>query len=159
MSMYQLTNDPDVVIQLDTGTFIVRGNWMWDAYEEWLAAGNKPETVPPPTFEEILEAVTPGVQQWMDNTARQKGYDSVVSCATYATSGVPEFAADAAAIIAWRDAVWTAAYAWRDGLNGQLPEVIPTIEEVIAQLPQPEFYGWNSQPYDQMPGDPAPPMA
>ena len=149
--MYQLTDNPDVVVQTDTGTFIVRGNWMWDTYEEWLAAGNTPTKVTSPTFEEILAAVTPGVQAWMDATAQQKGYDSVVSCATYATSSVPEFAADAAAIIAWRDQVWLAAYAWRDGLNGQLPEVIPTLDEVIAQLPQPGDFGWNGQPYDEVP--------
>lgn len=149
--MYRLTPDPDVVQHVESTAFIPRGSGHWTAYEEWLAEGNTPEPLPGPTFEQILAAVTPGVQRWMDQTAQQKGYDNIVSCATYATSGVPEFAADAAAIIAWRDAVWVAAYAWRDGLNGQLPETIPTIEEVIAQLPQPGDFGWNGQPYDEVP--------
>lgn len=149
--MYQLTENPDIVKMVDAQTFVVRGNWMWTAYEEWLEAGNTPLPLPVPTFEQILAAVTPGVQAWMDQTAQQKGYDNVVSCATYATSGVPEFKADADAIIAWRDAVWVAAYAWRDGLNGQLPEVIPTLEEVIAQLPQPSDFGWNGVAYDEKP--------
>lgn len=149
--MYRLTSDPDTVQHVESTTFIPRGSGQWTAYEEWLAEGNTPEKLPGPTFAEIMAAVTPGVQRWMDQTAQQKGYDNVVSCATYATSGVPEFAADAAAIIAWRDAVWVAAYAWRDGLNGQLPETIPTIEEVIAQLPQPGDFGWNGQPYDEVP--------
>jgi len=149
--MYQLTKNPDAVIHLETRAHVQRNTWMWSEYEQWLEAGNVPEPVPTPTFEEILAAVTPGVQAWMDATARQKGYDNVVSCATYVTSGVPEFKADANAIVAWRDAVWQAAYAWRDGLNGQLPAEIPTIEEVIAQLPQPETFGWNGQPYDEAP--------
>lgn len=149
--MYQLTDNPDIVQMVEANTYVVRGNWLWDAYEEWLKAGNVPLPIPLPTFEQILAAVTPGVQLWMDQVVQQKGYDNVVSCATYATSGVPEFKADADVIIAWRDAVWVAAYAWRDGLNGQLPETIPTIEEVIAQLPQPGDFGWNPQPYDEKP--------
>lgn len=146
--MYRLTPDPDVVQHIELGTLISSGTWLWDAYMEWLEAGNTPEPLPAPTFEQILAAVTPGVQEWMDNTARTKGYDSALSCATYATSGVAQFKADADALIAWRDAVWMAAYAWRDGLNGELPTEVPTLEDVIAQLPQPAEFGWNSQPYD-----------
>jgi hypothetical protein len=154
MTTYQLTTNADLITLVDTNTTIPRGHRLWAEYEDWLAAGNTP--LPPPglTFEAILAAVIPGVQAWMDMTARQKGYDSVVSCATYATSTVPEFKADAEAIIRWRDAVWVAAYAWRDGLNGQLPPTVPTIEEVIAQLPQPGAFGWNGEPYTETPPPP-----
>lgn len=149
--MYRLTENPDTVIRTEDGTVVPRGHRWWAEYEAWLAEGNVPIPLPGPTFDEILAAVTPAVQMWMDNTARQKGYDGVVSCATYVTSGVPAFKADADAIIAWRDAVWVAAYAWRDGLNGQLPPVMPTIEEVIAQLPQPAAFGWDGEPYNETP--------
>jgi hypothetical protein len=152
--MYQLTDNPDLVLRLGDGAVIPRGHRWWDEYEAWLALGNTPEPLPGPTFEQILATVTPGVQAWMDRTAQQKGYDSVVSCATYATSTVAEFRGDATAIIAWRDAVWVAAYAWRDGLNGQLPPTLPTIEDVIAQLPQPGAFGWNGQPYTETPPPP-----
>lgn len=38
--MYELTNDPDVILNTETGAFIPRGHRMWDEYEAWLAAGN-----------------------------------------------------------------------------------------------------------------------
>lgn len=148
---YRLTKYPDVVVREPDEIYIPRDHRLWVEYEAWLAEGNTPTPLPLPTFEEVLAAVTPGVQAWMDGVVQQKGYDSVVSCATYATSGVAGFKADADAVVAWRDAVWTAAYAWRDGLGGQLPQELPSIEDVIAQLPQPEAFGWNPQPYDQPP--------
>lgn len=40
--MYKLTNNPDVVHQLDGG-FIPRGHPLWGAYEDWLTDGNKPQ--------------------------------------------------------------------------------------------------------------------
>jgi hypothetical protein len=38
--MYKLTNDPDVVLSTETGTFIPCGHRLWEEYEAWLAAGN-----------------------------------------------------------------------------------------------------------------------
>ncbi|WP_353086606.1 DUF4376 domain-containing protein [Stenotrophomonas sp.] len=38
--MYKLTNDAEVVLSTETGTFIPRGHRLWEEYEAWLAAGN-----------------------------------------------------------------------------------------------------------------------
>lgn len=40
--MYQLTENLDVILCLDTGANIPRGHRMWSDYEEWLDAGNTP---------------------------------------------------------------------------------------------------------------------
>lgn len=96
-----------------------------------------------PKFDQVLSAAIDGIQRWLDATAQQNGYDGVVSCASYAASTVPQFKADALAIVAWRDAVWQSAYAWKDSLGGQLPANPPTIEQIIAQLPKPSTYGWT----------------
>lgn len=45
--MYQLTKNPDMILCLETGTFIPHGHWMWVGYEEYLAAGNVPLPVTP----------------------------------------------------------------------------------------------------------------
>lgn len=134
--MYQRTENPDVIKDLDSGSFIPRGNSLWPEDESVIAP------LPSPTFAEIVQALKPGLQGWMDSVARSNGYDSVISCASYANSGVAQWKADALAIIAWRDAVWQAAYVWQEGANGQLPVQIPTLADVIAQLPQPEAFGW-----------------
>ena len=134
--MYQATKDPNVILDLETGAWISRGSYLWPADESTILPA------PGPTFAEIVQALMPGVQAWMDSVARANGYDSVISCASYANSGVEQWRNDAVAVIAWRDAVWQAAYAWQAGANGQLPATIPTVAEVIAQLPQPEAFNW-----------------
>lgn len=42
---YQLTNDPDTVLNLKDGVTVPRGHRFWTDYEKWLAAGGKPESV------------------------------------------------------------------------------------------------------------------
>lgn len=141
--MYKLTDNQDIVVNLETGATIPKGHRFWVEYEEWLAGGNTPRAVDGPTFESVVLTITDAIQSWLDTTARQNGYDSAVSCSSYAVSGVPRFKADALAIIAWRDAVWEAANAWRNSMNGQLPNPVPSIEAVLAQLPKPATYGWQ----------------
>lgn len=96
-----------------------------------------------PRFDQIVQKAIDGVQAWIDRTAQQNGYDGAVSCASYAASSVTRWRQDAAALIAWRDAVWQAAHAWRASLNGQLPSPIPTIDQIIATLPKARDYGWT----------------
>lgn len=96
-----------------------------------------------PRFDDVVKSAIDAVQGWIDTTAAQNGYDSAVSCASYTASTIARYRADAAAIIAWRDAVWVAANAWRNSLGGQLPDPIPTAEQIIAQLPKPQTFGWT----------------
>lgn len=143
MSSYSLTNDPNVVFNTLTGAYIpTDGNWQSDAYQEWLAEGNTPDPLPAPTFADYVAQFTPGLQQWMETTAAQNGYDSVLSCVSYKDSGVQQFAGDAKAMIDWRDALWKWASEYQAGANGQLPNPVPTIEEVISMAPQPEQFNW-----------------
>ena len=74
------------------------------------------------------------VQNWVDLTAQTRGYDSGVTCASYANSIVSTWSADATNFIQWRDSVWLYVY-------DQLQQVLdgnrtaPTIEGLIAELP------------------------
>ena len=52
--MYALTNDPNVILDADTGTFVPRGHRLWDEYEAWLAAGN---TIPLPEDTRTLSEI------------------------------------------------------------------------------------------------------
>lgn len=132
-----IIREPDgAVIPMDVA------NADYAAYLEWVEAGNVPEPPASPTFADVVQALMPGVQAWMESVVRANGYDSVISCASYANSSVEQWRKDALAVIAWRDAVWQAAYAWQSGANGELPATIPTLAQVIAQLPQPETFNW-----------------
>lgn len=85
-------------------------------------------------FELTATRLTDYVQRHLDATVKAKGYDSVLSAATYATSANSKFKADGIAAIKWRDAVWTACYAMlTDAKTGVKP--IPTEDELLASLP------------------------
>jgi|GEM_PF-2029033 len=97
---------------------------------------------PPPSFADYVARYTPLLQDWLESVARSNAYDSVLSCVSYKDSGVAQFAGDAVAMIAWRDALWKWASEWQAGFNGQLPEKLPTLEELKAMAPQPADSGW-----------------
>lgn len=74
----------------------------------------------------------------LDATAQSRLYDSAVSMATYVGSTNPQWAAEATAFVAWRDAVWIYAYTELDQvMSSQRPQ--PTVAELIAELPDMEW--------------------
>lgn len=85
---------------------------------------------PAPTLDDYEAAI----QLVIDAEARSKKYANAVSAASYANSTVPQWAAEAAAFIAWRDQVWAYAYTQLDAvMQGQRAQ--PTVDELIAELP------------------------
>jgi hypothetical protein len=108
-----------------------------------LLSGETFATEPPsPTMADAAAALTADVQAWLDATAQGNGYDSIASSISYAGSAITQWAADAAAALKWRDAVWQACFQWQQNAQANPPATFPTSKEVIAQLPQPEAYGW-----------------
>jgi hypothetical protein len=101
-----------------------------------------PLTLLTPT--ELIAALKGSVQQWLDTTAQASGYDSLASCASYISSSVAQWATDAKAAIAWRDAVWQACFTQMSAAQGTTSPVIPTATALIAALPQPAAYGWSA---------------
>lgn len=75
------------------------------------------------------------IQQRLDDFVRQRGYDSILSACTYATSVVPRFKAEAQYCVEARDATWAACYAIMGEVQaGQ--RAMPTLDEVMIQLPE-----------------------
>ena len=97
---------------------------------------------PQPTQSEIDSAVSvptkadfiAAVQVHIDATAQSKGYDSAISCASYATDTHPPFAAEAAVFIPWRSNVWLYCYSeWAKVEAGQ--RQVTTAAAFINELP------------------------
>lgn len=65
--------------------------------------------VPPagPTQAQTVATLSAAVSAALDAGAQKWGYDNIVSAASYATSTNAQYAADAKALIGWRDAVWS----------------------------------------------------
>lgn len=99
-------------------------------------------TPPEPSMADAAAALTTDIQAWLDATASQNGYDSLASCISYTGSTITQWQADAVAALAWRDAVWQACFLWQQSAIANPPATFPTSAEVIAQLPQPETFGW-----------------
>lgn len=75
------------------------------------------------------------VQQHMDDKARERNYDGILSACSYATSSNPEFSGEGQACIAWRDAVWAACYQIMTNVQDGTHEM-PTPKSLIAELPE-----------------------
>lgn len=99
------------------------------------------ESIPPELLEPLpADVVREQITRWLDSVVQAKGYDNIVSCASYANSTDPTFKADAQAAIAWRDAVYRRGYE----ILADIPDGVTTPEQVMALLPQPAEYGWTA---------------
>ena len=82
----------------------------------------------------LKQSLTSAVQKHMDDTAKERNFDDVLSLCTYATSAKPKFKAEGQAGVEWRDDVWLYCYA-------ELHKVLagergtPTTQELIDELP------------------------
>ncbi|HHA2975140.1 TPA: hypothetical protein ACOFD8_002506 [Stenotrophomonas maltophilia] len=142
--MYQLTNDPDRVICLDTMADIPRGHYLWDAYERFLAEGNTPAPVPPPYVlhsPQHYQAIRSAAWEWMTAWVRDRRYDTIETCCSYFNSSVPRYRNEARAMVAWRDAVNQEL----EAMVLAAPAGIETWEQVRALLPQPETFDWPGE--------------
>lgn len=73
------------------------------------------------------------VQARLDNFAKTRNYDSILSAATYATSNVPKFRAEGQFAVDLRDSTWSALYSiLADVETGKRP--VPTSISDIEQL-------------------------
>lgn len=79
--------------------------WLWDG--ETLT----PPAPSPKAPEEVRAEIVAATQARLDAFAQTRGYDGILSCATYATSTVPKFAAEGQYAVEARDATWSALYA------------------------------------------------
>ena len=74
------------------------------------------------------------VQQYLDQKAQAKGYDSAASCISYLNSSNATWKADAIAMNTWRDDVWNFCFTNEASVKaGTTP--LPTSTQLIAALP------------------------
>ena len=130
--MYQLT-DTTAIRRLSDGAIIPADplNMDYAAYLDWLAEGNTPIPATGPTRAELLARIEEQVEYRLTMLAASWGYVSPDRISGYVTSSVPQWAADAQAFIAYRDACWSYALAWRKQADAG---TVPVNEESIASF-------------------------
>lgn len=143
MTTYKLTNEGYVIKNGDTKvpTVDVPGfdpHPETVAYREWLAAGGVPEPADAHSADEMIASVQQAVQQRLDDFARTRAYDGILSAATYAASAVPKFAAEGQYAVQARDATWAACYQIMADVQAGT-RAMPSVEDVLAELPALEW--------------------
>ena len=131
LNLKYLTPAHDVLsYEADDGRIVVV-DAGWPGWAVAVAAG--PAAYAPPAPEPLtLNDYKNTVQAHLDATAQSRLYTDGNSLATYATSTNEQWAAEAAAFVAWRDAVWAQVYT----LWSAPPDPVPTPPDLIALLPE-----------------------
>ena len=94
----------------------------------------KEVVIPEPTPEELEARYSGLAQAALDDFARTRKYDGIMSACSYANSTDPTFAEEAQYCIALRDETWRKGYEILDKVrSGEMP--LPTEEEFLAMLP------------------------
>ena len=78
---------------------------------------------------------TNAAQTHIDSVAQARGYDSGLSCISYAGSSHPKYGAEGTAFRDWRDAVWDYVHALDDSIQAGAIQM-PTMEEYIEGMPK-----------------------
>lgn len=98
-----------------------------------IAAHLAPEAVAARAFAETAKQYEAAVQRRLDAAAQSKGYDDIRSAALRA-GYVGPFHDEGVAYAQWMDACWAKCYELLAAAQAPNAE-IPTVEQVIAQLP------------------------
>lgn len=145
MTRYQLLQKG--VRDLDLGADVPpdQSSAAWQEYRQWLKAGNTPLPIAvpvpvPPTADEVRAMITLATQARLDDFARTRNYDGILSACSYDSSAVPQFAAEGACCVTGRDATWAALYAvLAEVLAGTrpMPESFADVETLLPALEWP----------------------
>ena len=104
------------------------------SYRCYFAGEIERPAPPPPSPQEIIAQYTTAVQLRLDTFFQSRGYDGILSAATYATSSVLKFQAEGQYAVEARDATWAACYSiLADVQGGQ--RAMPSQDELLAELP------------------------
>ena len=132
--MYKLTNTNNVIRLADNATIPNDpANYDYINYLEWLSSGNTPTPLPTKTLEQIRTEYENAIQAHLDDTAKAKGYDDILSACSYASAPNP-FQDESVKIVGWRGSIWEYCY-------NELAKVdsgarsMPTIDAFIQELP------------------------
>lgn len=113
-----------------------------DDYEEMLTdwvASYVPPAPEPLTPEQLQAMVVQATQQRLDDFARTRNYDGILSACTYADSSVPKFATEGQYAVTARDATWAALYALLAEVQAGTRPAPASFDDVQPLLPALEW--------------------
>jgi hypothetical protein len=85
----------------------------------------------------FIASVTVATQARLDDFARTRNYDGILSACTYASSPSPKFSGEGQYCVNVRDATWATLYALMAQVQGGQRSMPATVADVLAELPVP----------------------
>lgn len=96
---------------------------------------------PLPSAAQLQARFTTAIQARLDNWAKERNYDGILSACTYATSSVERFQTEGQLAVDMRDQTWASAYAILDQVlagNRPMPASLADIEADLPALEWPQ---------------------
>jgi hypothetical protein len=108
------------------------------SYDPVTGFTNTPEQVEA-LQRQMISAITNAIQNRLDEFARQRNYDNILSACTFATSKVTKFKAEGQACVNLRDATWAAAYDILAKVQAGQRPMPASLADIEADLPALEW--------------------
>ena len=86
--------------------------------------------------EVFTASIVSQVQAKLDNFAKTRNYDGILSACTYATSTIPQFKAEGQKCVELRDATWSALYGLLADVNAGSTPAPTSFADVESVLPE-----------------------
>lgn len=116
-----------------TGTEVAQ--WRDDVWQV-LPAYPQP---PVPSAEQLQAEIVGATQRRLDDFARTRNYDGILSACTYATSLVPKFTTEGQYAVQARDATWATLYALLAEVQSGTRPAPASFDDVAPLLPALEW--------------------
>lgn len=87
----------------------------------------------------LQQSIVDATQRRLDDFARTRNYDGILSACTYATSAVPKFAAEGQYAVQARDATWAALYQFMANVQAGTQPVPTGFADIEPDLPTLEW--------------------
>lgn len=114
------------------GTPVANEEGRWE--QVWEVVDLSPEELLA-KVEEFKAQIVNKVQERLDEFARTRNYDNILSAATYATSKVAKFAAEGQYAVEARDNTWAALYELMAEIESGIRPMPSSLDDIEVHLP------------------------
>lgn len=103
-----------------------------DVWTQTWVVENIPQSI---SVENIKNSIIVSTQTRLDDFAKTRNYDNILSACTYATSAVPKFASEGQTCVNLRDSTWIALYTIFEQVIAATRPMPTSFEDIVGDLP------------------------
>jgi hypothetical protein len=126
--------EPELIPLAEGEQLDLSGSYPGDQFE-YDGAGNPVPIVSVKSAGQLQREIVAAVQMRLDDFARSRGYDSILSACTYATSAVPQFSSEGQYAVRSRDETWRKLYEMLAEVQTGTRTVPTSFTDIEGELP------------------------